>query len=403
MRWLSRYALSLLVLLPIVATAQSAPTGSIVIGKRDSLWSRAINEQRPYLVYTPPSYNDTTYLPHPYPVLYLLDAEAHFHSVTGLAQILGTGVNGTFVLPEMIVVGIPNTTDRMRDLSPTRATKGPDGKPFRLPTNTSGGMPNFLRFVKDELIPHIDSTYRTAPYRVFIGHSLGGITAIEALYTMPQTFNAYIAIDPSLWWDDQLLLKQAKAYFSKQGGLDNRVLYVAQANTLNPDDSTANMHFNAIMQFNSVMEAYNQTGLRYAFRYYSGDDHGSVPMIAEYDGLRFIFNDYRLDLLRGLDHPTYLTDHYTKLSKLMGYGVTPPEGMVDMLGQIEVTRDSSKALDLLQLNTTLYPKSAHAWASLGDLAMARKDTARARAAYEKARSINPGNARAKEALSKLKE
>lgn len=94
---------------------------------------------RPYLVYTPPSCNDTTATPQRYPVLYLLDGDAHFHSVTGLIQILGTGVNGTYVVPEMIVVAIPNT-DRMRDMTPTNTEVGFDGKPqsgFR----TSGGMP----------------------------------------------------------------------------------------------------------------------------------------------------------------------------------------------------------------------------------------------------------------------
>ena len=56
--------------------------------------SASQGQERPYHVYTPPSYSDTTYTPRRYPVLYLLDGDAHFHSVTGLIQILGTGVNG---------------------------------------------------------------------------------------------------------------------------------------------------------------------------------------------------------------------------------------------------------------------------------------------------------------------
>ena len=120
------------------------------------------------------------------------------------------------------------------DLTPTHTELGFDGKPSPA-MKTSGGMPTFLQFVQKELIPHIDSAYRTAPYRVFVGHSLGGITTIDAIYTMPETFNAYVAIDPSLWWDNGTLLKQAKERFSKPLPA-NRVLYVGQANTLNPDD-----------------------------------------------------------------------------------------------------------------------------------------------------------------------
>ncbi|MFN8583426.1 MAG: alpha/beta hydrolase-fold protein, partial [Gemmatimonadaceae bacterium] len=176
-------ALSLVLLVTPIAVAQTATKpgigGGITIGTTDSVYSTVLKEWRRYLVYTPPSYDDTTYLPARYPVLYLLDGEAHFHSVSGLIQILGTGVNGTFVVPEMIVVAIPNT-HRMRDLTPTRADHGPDGK--KVPDfAVSGGGPEFLRFLKTELVSRIDSAYRTAPYRVFIGHSLGGLMAISAL------------------------------------------------------------------------------------------------------------------------------------------------------------------------------------------------------------------------------
>jgi uncharacterized protein len=99
--------LATLVALPVASSAQSRFDQAISIGRVDSIQSAHLKEQRPYLVYTPPSYRDTTTAPQRYPVLYLLDGDAHFHSVTGLIQILGTGVNGTFVVPEMIVVAIP--------------------------------------------------------------------------------------------------------------------------------------------------------------------------------------------------------------------------------------------------------------------------------------------------------
>ena len=205
----------LLLLLPTAVARTQAPAKTVSIGTSDSIWSATLKENRRYLVYTPPSYSDTTYLPRRYPVLYLLDGDAHFHSVTGLMQILGTGVNGTFVVPEMIVVAIPNT-NRTRDMTPTKVDRDANGKP-QPALAASGGMANFLGFIKSELIPRIEQTYRTAPYRVFVGHSFGGITTINALYTMPETFNAYVAIDPSLWWDNRVLLKQARDRFSQAG------------------------------------------------------------------------------------------------------------------------------------------------------------------------------------------
>ena len=389
----------LLLLLPAAARAQAAPAGTITIGRVDSIRSAVLKEQRRFLVYTPPSYTDSTYLPQKYPVLYLLDGDAHFHSVTGLLQILGTGVNATFVVPEMIVVAIPNT-DRTRDLTPTHTDKDLQGKPQPF-LKTSGGMPNFLRFLKGELIPRIDSTYRTAPYRIFVGHSLGGITTINALYTTPETFNAYVAIDPSLWYDDRLLLKEAKEYFSKPG-LANRVLFVGQANTINPDDTTANVHYDSIVQFNSVLESYNQSGLRYHYKYYPADDHGSVPLIAEYDALRFIFEGYKIDLLKGLERPDYLTEHFARVSAALGYKVLPPEPMVDMLGHFELTRDTTRAIALFQLNAELYPDSPRAYEALGEGWMARGDTRKASGFFEKALALNPRNAHVREMIEKIK-
>ena len=81
----------LLLFVPAALSAQ-APSKPVTIGTTDSIYSATLKENRRFLVYTPPSYSDTTYLPRRYPVLYLLDGDAHFHSVTGLLQILGTGV-----------------------------------------------------------------------------------------------------------------------------------------------------------------------------------------------------------------------------------------------------------------------------------------------------------------------
>ncbi|HKJ01233.1 MAG TPA: alpha/beta hydrolase-fold protein, partial [Longimicrobiales bacterium] len=271
--------LLLVLLLPPACLAQGRFERAIHIGRVDSVWSATLDESRPYLVYTPPSYNDTTVTPQSYPVLYLLDGDAHFHSVTGLIQILGTGVNGTFVVPEMIVVAIPNT-DRTRDLTPTHTEMGFDGEPTPA-FKTSGGMPRFFTFLQTELIPRIESEYRTMPYRVFVGHSFGGITTLNALYAIPETFDAYVAIDPSLWWDNRTLLLKARSYF-ESAHLEGKALYVAQANTIAPGDTARNLHFESITQFNSVMQAYDRSGVRYGFRYYDQDDHGSVPVAAEY-------------------------------------------------------------------------------------------------------------------------
>jgi predicted alpha/beta superfamily hydrolase len=385
----------IVLLIPAAGLRSQAPVKPVTVGVVDSVWSPTLKENRRYLVYTPPSYSDTTYQPRRYPVLYLLDGDAHFHSVTGLVQILSTGVNGTFVLPEMIVIAIPNT-NRTRDMTPTHTDRDPNGKP-QPGLATSGGMANFLTFIESELIPRVEQTYRTAPYRVFVGHSLGGIT----LYTKPTTFNAYVAIDPSLWWDNRVLLKQAREKFSRPG-LAGRTLFVGQANTIQPGDTSVNVHYNSIVQFNSIVETFNTSGLRYAYKFYPNDSHGSVPMIAEYDALRFIFDAYDVSLAQAIERPEYVTEHFARASSALGYKIEPPEAMVDLLGRIALGRDTTAALKLLEMNASLYSNSANVYSTLGDFWLAKKDTVKALGYFEKAAGLRPGVQRAQEMVRKLK-
>ena len=383
---------------PAALAGQGRYAEAVDIGVVDSVWSATLDEHRPYLVYTPPSYADTTVTPQHYPVLYLLDGNAHFHSVTGLVQILGTGVNGTFVVPEMIVVAIPNT-NRTRDLTPTHSAAGPDGEPNPM-FEDSGGNAEFFAFLEDELIPHIESRYRTMPYRVFVGHSFGGITTLNALYSIPETFNAYVAIDPSLWWDDETLLRRAREYF-RDARLEGKALYVAQANTIQPDDTTANMHFSAISRFNAVMETYDQSGIRYAFRYYSDDDHGSVPLISEYDALRFIFDGYKVPLQRTLSEPSLLLEHFDGVSERLGASFTPSEGMLRLLSQFALSMDTTAAIEFGEIRTELYPESFRAHVFLGDVWSEKGDVDQARGHYQAALERNPGDEAIREKLAKL--
>jgi predicted alpha/beta superfamily hydrolase len=384
--------------LPIIVNAQTDNT--ISIGKIDSVWSGTLKETRKYLVYTPPGYNNNIYSRQKYPVLYLLDGDAHFHSVTGLLQFLGTGINGNYLIPEMIVIAIPNT-DRTRDLTPTNASKGPDGKevPF---LKTSGGMSNFFSFLKNELIPHIDSGYHTSSYRMLVGHSFGGIAVINALYTIPETFNAYISIDPSLWYDNQLLLKKAKDYFSK-AKLANKFLFVGQANTLQPGDTSRNLHFESILQFNGIMEAFNESGIHYKYKYYSEDDHGSVPLITEYDALRFIFEGYRGNAAKLSGNPSLVKEHFKDFSERMGATFLPPESTINTLGYQFMQTDIDKAIQFFQLNIDMYPDSYNVYDSMGEAWMNKGDYKKATAYYEKSLALNPNNQGGKDMIKKMKE
>ena len=308
---------------------------NIVIGKKAVIYSKILRENRTVWIHVPGSTGNNIFSQQRYPVLYLLDGDAHFMSVVGMVQQLSE-VNGNTVCPDMIVVGIPNT-DRQRDLTPTHVGD-----------NTSGGGEAFALFLERELIPYVDSLYPTEPYRLFIGHSLGGLTVMNTLIHHPQMFNAYLAIDPSMWWDSQLLLKESGSILT-ENRFKGKTLFLGVANTMSPgmdtamvkkDTSKNTVHIRSILLLADALRKANGSGLRWSYKYYPDDSHGSVPLISEYDGMRFIFNYYDYKDNNKLFDSSFsaaqsirsLTDHYHSVSREMGYTVLPPENYVNNLG-----------------------------------------------------------------------
>ena len=390
---------SLLILVLIIALTSNAQTDNkIVIGKVDSVYSTILKEKRKVWIYVP-NMDGMQNPAQRFPVLYLLDGEGHFQSVVGLVQQLSQ-VNGNTIFPEMIVVGIPNT-DRTRDLTPTHIVSDPP----MMDTNSSkstGGGENFAAFLEKELIPHIDSAFPTQPYRLLIGHSFGGLTVMNILTNHTKLFNAYIAIDPSMWYDKEQFLKTTQKKLASQK-FNGTSLYVGIANTLaegvtleklKKDTTVDTRHIRSIFAMDKFIKANSQNGLQYASKYYGDDDHGSVPLISEYDGLRFIFSGYRLKLSPsdfmnpGTAVVEKMKKHYQAVSKQMGYTVSPPEMNINGLGYFALSQKQyEKAVALFKMNVENYPESGNTYDSYADALIATKDTVAAITNYKKAFAI----------------
>ena len=380
----------------ISLSSRSQTDNKIVIGKVDSVYSTVLKEQRKVWVYLP---NMKAGMQNPgqrYPVVYLLDGDGHFESVVGMIQQLSQ-VNGNTIVPEMIIVGIPNT-DRTRDLTPTHIVSDPPMMDSNFSKSTGGGE-NFTTFMEKELMPHIDSLYPTQPFRVLIGHSFGGLTVMNIITNHTKLFNAYIAIDPSMWYDKEQFLKatQKKIAAQKYNGTS---LYMGIANTMSEGmtleklkkDTTADTrHIRSIFAMDKFIKANSQNGLKYASKYYGDDDHGSVPLISEYDGLRFIFSWYRFTFTRAdfmdadIGIVQRMKQHYQTISKEFGFKVSPPEMQVNGLGYNALSQKHyEKAAALFKMNIENYPGSGNVYDSYADLLIAQKDTVKAIANYQKA-------------------
>lgn len=380
-------------------------SNDISFGKIDSLYSEALAESRKIWVHLPAGADDPTFSSKKYPVLYLLDGPGHFYSVSGMIKQLST-TNGNTIVPQMIIVAIPNT-NRTRDLTPTHADTNPFGDDVSW-LKESGGGENFADFIEKELIPYIDKNYPTTSYKTYVGHSFGGLTVINTLVTRPKMFNNYVAIDPSLWWNDQGTLNLAKEKLAELS-FDKKSLYIGIANTLpvgmdynmaRSDTSKETIHFRSIIDFVETAETHKENGLRISSKYYPDDDHGSVPLISEYDALRHIFSWYRFDGLGDFYDPKFnpkpeemiaiIEEHYANLSVEFGYEVLPDEVFVNSVGYGFMNNDKLELSEAaFDLNIKNYPKSFNVYDSKGDYFLAVKDSIKALELFEKAIEISP--------------
>jgi uncharacterized protein len=318
------------------------------------------------------------------------------------------------VCPEMIVVGIPNTI-RERDLTPTKT--GDD--PFLKQTGAlraSGGGETFMAFIEKELMPYIDSKYPTQPYKMLIGHSFGGLTVMNALINHTHLFNSYIAIDPSMWWDNMNFLKTTKNALA-QKDFTGRTLYMGIANTmdsgldlktvLKKDTSVSTRGIRGTFNLDHFIKTGKPKGLKYASKYYANETHNSSPLITEYDGLRFIFEKYSLNITSSdiLDSTSAflkkIEQRYRDISAIYGYEVKPTENEMNIWGYRFLQRKQfKKAESFFKWNLVNYPQSGNVYDSYGDFFVATGDKTRAIEMFNKALSIKE-NAETINKLNKL--
>jgi predicted alpha/beta superfamily hydrolase len=359
---------------------------NITIGSKHHIFSKTLNEERNFWIYLPPDYDNKKFAPAKYPVVYLLDAENNFHSYTGIQQSLAKGPYA--MIPQMIVVGITNT-NRTRDLTPTEGNRQAFFDKSKKMFQQSGGNKNFITFLETELRPYIDSHYRTSGYNVLNGHSFGGLTAVNILLHHTKLFNAYTIIDPSLWWDNEIMIKKADSVFDKKD-FENRSIYVAMANKISiPQDTTTDMA-RGIRKFEKLLIFKKPKNLRWAFKYYEDEDHGTIPIPAEYDGLRFIFKDHLVQVKEAVENPSLVTQQYEKLSRETGFPFLPTESYLDWMGNLCLEREKTdSALAFFLMAKSYYPNSGNVYMGLGTTYEKKGEKNQAKLSFEKAVQLSP--------------
>lgn len=152
--------------------------------------------ERDIFIFTPSHYDemDQTELD----VIYVFDSQyrSHFSLVNGLIE--ETQVEGEDYMP-FIVVGIPSAYipeykyERNNDFLPEPQT-------VKLSEPFTANTHNFRKFLTEEVMPYINSNYRTSGHTLAVGHSLSASFVLDAM-VKDGMFDDCIAMSPNFEWD----------------------------------------------------------------------------------------------------------------------------------------------------------------------------------------------------------
>ncbi len=351
--------------------------------KQDSIYSKSLNEQRQFYIQFPDDYDKNS--TKKYPVAYILDGEFLMPTVHNFQGYYSGGFT-----PEMILVGISNLNNRTRDLTTSKITEH-YGMPY---TWENGEANNFVTFIENDLIPHIESNYPVTNYRSLIGHSYGGLFTVYTLLYHPELFANYIAIDPSLDWDNQKLITEAKEILSTKN-YAGKSLFMSlngQLNMQNPDVTIDNVMEDTSdftlfprsnITFKNLIEENKTNGLVLNWEFYPNDLHGTIQFPSVRDGLISTFQWFQMEDTYKINSfetskeelANIIKHRAKKLEKHFGYFVPPyPEDLLNMSGYMNMDMNQpEKAKMYLEFAIEYYPKSANAYDSMADYYDKNKD------------------------------
>lgn len=306
------------------------------------LESRLLKETREYVIALPEGYAQSH---EAYPVVYLLDGEDQFDHMASLLEFLSHGTMPQ--IPKVIIVGIHNT-NRMRDYTPTHTLVLPSGKKGNPQYQHTGGAGRFLDFIEQELAPSIESQLRTNGINVLVGHSFGGLVAMEALRTDRSLFSAYLALDTSLWFDSPHYLTLLEERVVK-GDFKQKQLFMAIANNpLSPGFGVSSYHKDLNLAFADKLTKLAPKGLGFMAKYYPEETHQSVSHIGLYDGIRHLFKDFAIDIYSDTFSKQQVIDQYGVLSERFGRKVTPSQQYLEQLIQYSDRQQLTERKQMLE-------------------------------------------------------
>ncbi|WBX72476.1 alpha/beta hydrolase [Tenacibaculum retecalamus] len=269
----------------------------MTLGKKFAVTSKVLNQTREIQVYLPKRYKDS--IKKNYPVIYVLDSQDYFNSVVSFQEMLIK--RGIF--PEFIMVGIKTDIVKRRILF-----------------DEHKGATSFISFLEHELIPFIDSSYRTnkEKERIFFGWEMAGGIGVEIIAKKPNLFSGYIIASATNVRGTRV--NSLERYLKEFKKHEAPFLLMTAA----PDESWLNKN----EKLRSFFDKNKYDDLNWRYSIFNREQHHTTPFRAINEGIIDYFFNYNPVTFRtlkeyedfgGLDG---LTSFYKKRAERFGVSAT---------------------------------------------------------------------------------
>jgi predicted alpha/beta superfamily hydrolase len=354
-----------------------------IFGQRMQFDSKLLGEEKTVYIHLPAGYEEGS---DRYPVIYILDGNDYFEPFTGMVKYLSMFE----MIPKMIAVAVVHG-DRLKEFTYTKANEETGDWP------TSGGAESFRDFLSTELLPYIDASYRTHPFRILVGHSLGGLFAVETLSRSPDLFQATIALSPSLYWNQFEWLKKAETFLDERDSLKHFLFISGEKKD---EDQTGYLH-----QFKASFAAKAPSGFVYRYRCFPDEDHASVAFPGLFSDLKQLFQGWQFQGEAWETGPDKVREHFQTLSERYGFPVPITEEFLNGHAFHGLRRHEApdEAIRLFRFCLELHPGSAQAYEGLGEAHERKGMKDEARQYYQKALELDPDNENARKKLEELEK
>lgn len=236
-----------------------------------SLKSTILGEDRRIWIHLPDNYanSEASYL-----VLYCLDGSQKLvrETVSTIQHLSREKSN----IPDMIVVAIENP-DRNKDMWPTHTMHYPESLPL--------GSKDFQAFIEKELIPYIDSHYRTNKSRIIYGQSLSAVFTLYTFLTQSYLFDSFIACSGAFPDCEPFFKELSQQVFQQPKQFEGKKLFITHG-LKDPLDPDRTIHRQMTDFTNSVASS---LGNQMDCKYLSYENEGHVPKNSLKDGLTYLF------------------------------------------------------------------------------------------------------------------